>query len=320
MLKALAAATAKPPRIPFAVTDGPFLKFYREYLVNHYFTGIEEEYRKSEAFTNDIAEHTHLRTVRFHDALVPWTQKVFDLTGSTVCEIGSGTGSSTIAFAPYVDRIHCFELDKKSTHAAQARLNFFNVQNVSFEDELFGPQSSFVTAGRLADIVLFVAVLEHMTFNELDAALKAAFTALRPGGIIIVAETPNRLSVFDYHSSWLPFYQWLPLDVRRRYHNRSPRQHFAYDIGNVSKASPKEVEERLTRWGRGISYHDFELALGEGVHDMIVADGWEPEVRALAPVFKDDEILLDIFKKFEISANKAFARSWLYLILRKPID
>lgn len=320
MQKALAESRAAPLRIPFAVTDEPFLGFYREYLANHYFTGVEDEYRNSTQFTHDVAEHTHLRTVRFHDALVPWAQKVFDLSGSTVCEIGSGTGSSTIAFAPYVNQIHCFELDEKSTRAAQARFNFFDIQNVAFEDELFGPQSNFVKSGHTADIVLFVAVLEHMTFNELDAALKAAFAVLRPGGIIIVAETPNRLSVLDYHSSWLPFYQWLPLDVRRRYHNKSPRQHFAYDIENVSKISPNEVEERLTRWGRGVSYHDFELALGPDVHDMIVADGWEPEVRPLAPVFKDDEILLDIFKRFEISANKAFARSWLYLIVRKPVN
>ncbi len=54
------------------------------------------------------------------------------------------------------------------------------------------------------------------------------------------------------------------------------------------------------------------------MHEWIIADGWEDAVRPLAPVFTDDTILLDTFERCKITANKAFARSWLYMILQKP--
>jgi ubiquinone/menaquinone biosynthesis C-methylase UbiE len=304
--------------LPFAVSEDPFASSYSDYLRANYFTGFEQAYLNSDQFKHDVAEHVHRRTTRFHDHLVPWIGRVFDLKGATALEIGSGTGSSTLAFSPYVEKLHCYEIDEKSTRAAKERMRLFNVSNVSFEGELFGPQCRFIQDGKVADVVLFVAVIEHMTFEEMSTCLRAAYACLRPGGIIVVAETPNRLTVTDYHSSWINFYQWLPPEIRERYYDRSPRQHFAHDIGAVRAKNPFHTAERLTRWGNGVSYHDFELALGNDVHNCVVADGWEDEVRPLAPVFKDDEVLTDIFTKWDIKANKAFARSWLYFILKKP--
>lgn len=304
--------------LPFDVCSDTFAEAFGAYLRQHYFTGLEAEYLASDQFRHDVAEHVHRRTTRFHDCLVPWISSVFDLSAATVLEIGSGTGSSTLAIAPYVKHIHCYEIDDKSTRAAKERMKFWGVGNVNFEEQLFNPQARFVLDGPKADAILFIAVLEHMTYDELETALRTAYKTLRPGGIILVAETPNRLSVFDYHSSWMPFYQWLPPAVRERYYDRSSRPHFVYDVGTVRANNLFRTEERLTRWGNGVSYHDFELALGNEVHNWIVADGWEENVRPLAPVFKDDELLLDIFQKWEVKAHKAFARSWLYLILRKP--
>jgi len=306
--------------VHFDLLSTSYVESYSSFLKEHYFTGFEEEYLKSDAFQHDVNEHVFRRTTRFRDHLVPWVQAVHDLKSATVLEVGSGTGASTLAFAPYVKEIYCYEIDEKATRAAKERMKFWELRNVHFEEQLFCPQARFVQDGRKADVVLFITVLEHMTYGELETALRTAYRALRPGGIIVVAETPNRLSVFDYHSSWMPFYQWLPPAVRERYFDRSPRQHFVYDVGAVKANNPFHTEERLTRWGNGVSFHDFELALGNEVHNWIVADGWEDAVRPLAPIFKDDELLLDIFERWEIKAHRAFARSWLYLIIKRPVD
>jgi ubiquinone/menaquinone biosynthesis C-methylase UbiE len=304
-------------RLPFDIEGEEFKAAFKEYLLSHYFAGLEEEYVNSDSFQNDVNEHVFKRTRRFHDHLVPWLAKVYPLRDAVAIEVGGGTGSSALAFSPYVKSIHCYEIDGKSIDAAEFRLKHFGVTNVYNERELFDPECRFVKSGNKADVILLVAVLEHMTFDEFETVLKTSYDALKPGGVILIAETPNRLTVMDFHSSWMPFYQWLPPKIRKRYASRSPRAHFAYDVNAVSRNNPSGVEEMLTRWGNGVSYHDFEIVFGDNIHDLIVADGWEDEIRPLAPVFPDDEILLDIFQKFNIKANKAFARSWLYMILRK---
>jgi 2-polyprenyl-3-methyl-5-hydroxy-6-metoxy-1,4-benzoquinol methylase len=287
-------------------------------ITSLFFKDMEEAYLKSDQFKNDFAEHLYKRYQRFADHLVPWAESFYPDNQPVVLEIGSGSGSSTLAFAPTAKHIHCYEIDDKSTECAKRRLDFFNIKNVSFENELFNQDARFVREGRRADIILLVAVLEHLTHDEFQMILRTSVDVLNPGGIIVISETPNRLTVTDFHTSWIPFYQWLTPELQQTYYDRSPRQHFVHDIGDIKKTNPTALRERLTRWGNGVSYHDFELAIGPDVHSWIVADGWEEGVRPLAPIFPDDEILLDVFKKMHIKANKAFARSWLYMILKKP--
>jgi len=295
-----------------------FIEKFSDYLKEHYYSDQAPEYFQTGEFENSINEQTHKRSDRFSEHLIPWIDRVFDLNGKDMLEIGSGTGASTQAFAPFCNSISCYEIDQKSVRAAKARAEMSGWANVSFEDEPFGKACRFAQQGRKADIVSFVGVLEHMPFEIVMDTLSTAFDALRPGGVIVITDTPNRLSPFDYHTSWIPFFQWLPVEVQRQYYRRSDRPHFVFDVSDVEKQAPWEVPGRLRGWGNGVSFHEFELALGTRVHDMIVADGWEDEIVKLSNVFDDDHWLLDMFEKMNVKAHKAFARSWLHLIIQKP--
>lgn len=302
---------------PLAIHDQRFADLFREYMLKEYYDGHRREFVQSADFEHDLNEHTFRRTERFHNHLVPWLRSVYDLDGKVALEVGSGTGASTIAFAPYLKHVHCFEIGEKSIRAAEFRMNHFGISSVQQHRQLFNPDCRLVKNGEKVDIVLLVAALEHMTFEEVETVLTCAYASLNTGGVILIAETPNRLCPFDYHTSWLPFYQWLPEPVKERYSDFSTRNHFASDMRYVRESNPSTLRDRLIRWGSGVSYHEFEIIFGKDIHSKIIADGWEDEVRALAPVFWDDEILLDMFKHFEIAANKAFARSWLYFIIQK---
>lgn len=305
----------------FDTSGDAYRSAMRELLLGTKFRDASPAYTKSPLFTSDISEEVHRRVDRFRDCLAPWINRVFPLKNAVVAEIGSGTGSSTLAFAPFVKRIHCFEIEPSTTAIAKKRLSLAGVENVVFEDGLFDANSPFVNAPTQVDIILLIAVLEHLHFDEFKEILRVAFGKLRPGGVILIGETPNRLSFNDYHSSWTPFSQWLPPEVVSEYYKYSPRVNYLEDFGNMAtvhgERSPA-FHERIVRWGRGVSFHDFELALGPQVHNMIVLDGWEDEVRPLAPIFKDDEVLVDIFSNLKLNCHRAFARSWLYLAIRKP--
>jgi hypothetical protein len=70
--------------------------------------------------------------------------------------------------------------------------------------------------------------------------------------------------------------------------------------------------ERLTRWGCGISYHEFELVLGEEVHQYVIAEGFEPEIEHLIGLLPDDLIILTQLKMFASNVHKAFGRRALH--------
>jgi SAM-dependent methyltransferase len=237
-----------------------------------------------------------------------------------VIEVGSGGGASTCAFAPYVHHIHCFELEEHPKNVARARLGYFGYDNVTFENGLFDRSSSIYSHDQAFDMVLLIAVLEHVHFRELREILLAAIDLLKPGGLIVIGETPNRLAFRDTHTSRINFFCALPPEIQSEYFRFSPREHFVNDVGAIVRqygAASPQTRERLTRWGCGVSYHDFELVLGTDVHNKIVLDGWEEEITPLLQHKEDDDVLLDIFQKVGTSVNRAFARGWMYFAIKK---
>jgi protein-L-isoaspartate O-methyltransferase len=106
-------------------------------LMRWKFLDYPEEYLLSAQFQSDITEEIYRRVDRFGSCLVPWVRRVHPPAGARVIEVGSGTGSSTLAFAPHVGQVHCFEIEPKTTAIAKERLRFWGVHNVTFEECLF---------------------------------------------------------------------------------------------------------------------------------------------------------------------------------------
>ncbi|WP_080432701.1 class I SAM-dependent methyltransferase [Burkholderia ubonensis] len=295
------------------ISDGYREKF-REALFKTSYYWVPEDARNSESVSADIDAHVERRFRFFDGNIVPWVSSVADLSQMTVIEIGSGTGSSTLAFAPHVKRVICHEIDNLSSSAARARLDYFGIDNVEIRNELFGPDSNIAVKREPVHLVMLCAVLEHMHFDELHSALVTAWDLLQPGGLLVVADTPNRLALFDEHTSLLPFFSTLPPDLRTRYAAHSPRPDFAE---SMARKTGNEQIDTLTRWGSGISYHEFELALGHDIHDHIVLDGYETEILDLMPDQIDDIVLRAAFHYYRIPAHLAFTRHNLYFVLRK---
>jgi ubiquinone/menaquinone biosynthesis C-methylase UbiE len=270
----------------------------------------------SEVFERDLAAHTEYRFRVFEQWIATWLRPVApDMSQMTAIEVGSGTGSSTLAFAREVKRLISFEIDTKATAAAKARLSAFGLDNVEFHDGQFDAASQVARSGEQADLIILCAVLEHMTHQERMNTLKTAWATLRSGGLLVVADTPNRFAVFDDHTSLLPYYSALPTWLQEEYSRYSPRADFKNSIDNTP---PADMPEVLARWGAGISYHDFELALGQSIHEYVVLDGYESSLLAMYPDRVDDGLMRIAFDHFEIPAHRAFTRSLLHFALKKP--
>ena len=107
------------------------------------------------------------------------------------------------------------------------------------------------------DFIIFYATLEHMVMEERIVTLAHAWHMLIPGSFLVVIETPNRLWYQDIHTSQLPFFNWLPDELAFKYSRFSNRDNFKELYHDLND---KNMNHFLRR-GRGVSYHEFEIAI-----------------------------------------------------------
>ncbi len=187
--------------------------------------------------------------------IAPWLHQVKDLNDAHILEIGCGTGISTLALTEQGAKVVGVDVDAGALEVAKDRMKI-----AGYEAELHlvnGDEIQESFKGKKFDFIIYYAVLEHMTVKERLASLQQAWDMLPKGGYLAVIETPNRLWYYDSHTAALPFYDWLPDDLAFYYSKFSSRKNF--------KDSYRELDDdqlmKFARWGRGASYHEFEVAI-----------------------------------------------------------
>ncbi len=253
---------------------------------------------------------------------VPWVDRVAPLAGSQVVEIGCGAGASTAAFARRAAHIHGYDIEPAHVDGARIRARILGLKNVSCyavaPEQLLREIRRRHGAGKV-DLVLLYAVLEHCTPVECLETIQTGWALLRPGGHLVVVETPNRLSYLDVHTTFLPFFHLLPAPIALRYYRRTQRQRVIKTLDAAIQVSQQEAEQALVRLGAGISFHDFQIALDiEDLGVLLAADGYESEMLAWFPISLEERLLQTFFLTRDIPAPVGFARFVLNVILRKP--
>ena len=210
---------------------------------------------------HDLRAHLTKRTDTDRTNIVPWIDRYLDLARAEVLEIGCGTGASTVALAEQGARVVGIDPAEHAVDVARTRCALLDLDVVLHEGNGVDIQSSF--ADRQFDLIAFSASLEHMTFEERLASLRAAWDLLPARGLLCIVEAPNRLACFDDHTSLLPFFHWLPDDLALRYARFSERRDFGEHYRELDESSMF----RFLRQGRSVSFHEFQLALD---HDLSV--------------------------------------------------
>lgn len=197
------------------------------------------------------------RVQRDRSEIVPWLATLAPLSGARVLEIGSGRGASTFALTEQGARVTAVDVNRHATDYATAQLSAVGLR-ATFQNVNAADLDHF--DGGPFDLVIFWASLEHMTVHERARAIRGAWALLQPGGSMAIVETPNRLWPYDSHTSRLPFFNWLPDEVAFPFLATSSRDDIRTDFSDYDA-------ELLTfqRLGRGVSYHEFELALGADI-------------------------------------------------------
>jgi S-adenosylmethionine-dependent methyltransferase len=298
------------------------MRLIEESLTRNYFTASNSWYSGPTAYLasdegqRDLQDHLHVRLDIFRSTVIPWLSDAKLLRGSRILEIGCGTGSSTVALAEQGADVTAVDILESSLAVAKDRCRVYGLR----ADFVCANATEVhaVFANRNFDFIIFFAVLEHMTHEERMISMNNTWNMLSPGSLWCVVDTPNRLWYFDDHTSLLPFYLWLPDEVAFFYSKFSPRNSF----NNLYREMDDESKMDFLRRGRGVSFHEFELAMKQAA---------SLDVASSLPIYLRKKTLMrkmlwmltsgSRFESFLVQSgpkiHKGFYQPYLELIIRK---
>lgn len=266
----------------------------------------------------DLDEHTRRRLHAFRTQVVPWLDSARPLSGARILEIGCGTGASTVALAEQGASVTAIDIDAESLVVARDRCRLHGVDAEFMR--VNGAAAAELPALGQFDLVIFFACLEHMTYEERLAAMRTTWNGLKPAALWCSIETPNRLWWFDEHTSFLPFYNWLPDELAFDYSRYSPRDPFRSSY----RERGDEAFTSFLRHGRGVSYHEFELAMMDAAQLDVVSSlplwlrrdgvlGWRALKRLRKPKHRYERLIASL----RPDLHRGFFQPYLDLIIRK---
>lgn len=247
------------------------------------------------------------------DPILPWVERVVPLAGRSVVDFGCGEGPVTCAIAERAATVVALDIDRPAVEDGRRRAAALGLEprfvSGPFEDLLrevrnIGP----------ADVFVLFAVLEHMTIDERLRTLAVARETVGRDGFIVVAETPNRLLPWDYHTSQLPFFGFLPDDLALRYVDRSERVEFRDNVSDALASSEAAGRERLIRWGRGVSFHEFELAFDDFPANVIACN-YELDLFPVRELHREELSLARLLKGVRPDIPPSFTRYWIDVVI-----
>jgi S-adenosylmethionine-dependent methyltransferase len=262
----------------------------RTSLVRNFFAKSPEGYISSETGEQDVSDHLFARLNEDRKSIVPWLNDVKTLRGANILEIGCGTGSSTVALAEQGAKVVGIDVDEKGLADARERCRLYGL-DVSLHN-LNATEVKDAFSDRRFDIIIFIASLEHMTHDERMVAMRDTWDMLSSGDLWCVTQTPNRLWYSDFHTSQLPFFNWLPDDLAFKYTRFSPRPY----LGDRFAEYNEDSKTSFLRLGRGVSYHEFDLAMKPADQLKIVS--------ALSLYLRRKKLLTDL--KWKISDHNRY--------------
>jgi 2-polyprenyl-3-methyl-5-hydroxy-6-metoxy-1,4-benzoquinol methylase len=239
----------------------------------HYYTGRMRDKRNypPAVYERTVRNKLDLRLDSDRRLIIPWLDATKPLRGSRILEIGCGTGCSTVALLEQGASVVGIDLDRDALAVARDRCRAYGLTAELLV--LNADQIGAVFEPGQFDHIIFFASLEHMTVRERLASLRQAWALLPEGGLLSVVETPNRLWYYDGHTALLPWAHWLPDELALAYARFSPRANFRELFSEDTETTRAE----FARTGRGMSYHEFDLAIGPDltvVSSLSSFQGW----------------------------------------------
>jgi 2-polyprenyl-3-methyl-5-hydroxy-6-metoxy-1,4-benzoquinol methylase len=200
------------PRNPNVVAQhSPCLTTYSDELIRLIFEAYGSLFTCDE-ISRDVDETEAALDVRY-SVLAYFDESIF-ARPLRILDYGCGSGSSILALARMFPHASITGVDfvPSFLKIAQLRAEHYGHHNVTIQQ--------VPTSGRLEniepfDVVFLNAVYEHLLPPERPAVLQNTWSVLKPGGALILNQTPHRWFPIETHTSGLPLINYLPEALTR---------------------------------------------------------------------------------------------------------
>lgn len=307
------------PTFPDMRARDPWLDDTADGICRRYLQEVRAEVQSAE-FDDRFARATMF--------LLPYLSRVFKGRNLRALEVGCGEGAKAIALANVFGEYVGLDIVPRVIKTAQNVSRKYGLKNTHFEVVEAANLGKFLEVQeRRFDIILLYAVLEHLTVEEKLDLLRLCWNYLSDDGHLFVGEAPNRMVPTDFHSSKLLYFQCMPLDLWRRYYERSPHESWRRALdGAVGK---EQFEHVAFRRGLHIGHQEFELGLPSvaRLSDHMVADNFAVEMLNLYPYTPVEFLKLCEFDQLTsfspgvrlvpIEFPRVFSRYYVEMLLQK---
>jgi 2-polyprenyl-3-methyl-5-hydroxy-6-metoxy-1,4-benzoquinol methylase len=274
------------------------------------------EARPLEGAPGEDPNSWEMRRRRAAEYLIPWIEQTVPLKDKTVLEYGCGNADVSCAFAARAGRMIGVDIDPGWIELGREEVRKRGLDNVELElHPAETIREAVATRRGQIDLFLLYAVLEHLTVAERLAVLALAREVVKPDGAIVVCETPNRLVYFDHHTARMPFFQLLPDELALDYYHRSDREDLKAAIDDAARNGRDAALQAIARWGRGVSFHEFEVVFGERLAQHVIASNYDPILFGERPIHPEEALLARYLNHLRPDLAPAFSRAWIDLIL-----
>lgn len=214
-----------------------------------------------------------------HVTLPELEYRIGDIRGRRVLDYGCGTGSSTVPLIAAGADVDGFDIDAAAVGLAVERIR----EHGMAAGKLVAGTSA-ESAGLNAaeyDLVYMNCVLERVPHDLRHSVLADAVRCLRPGGVLAVAQSPNRWWPRDVYLTGLWFLPWTPPGSRvgTWYASRFGR------LRGTLRPGPDTGRELQHRGVWGITYRSTMRALPAGSRCINMEPGqdrWSSHTRPLS--------------------------------------
>lgn len=279
---------------------------------NYLDRGYTKERLSKEEYEQALLGQLFYRLDYNRTRIIPWLDSVKPLKGSSILEVGCGTGISTLALSEQGAVVTGVDIDEGALKVNEDRLR---IANIPSDTHIKNGDKIIELNTKSYDFIIYYAALEHMTVEERISSINQAWSMLKSGSYLVIIETPNRLWYHDSHTAGLPFFDWLPDDLAFYYSKYSNRANFK----DLFREINEDKMMSFKRWGRGMSYHELEIATELPLSKLnLVSSLGEFEKSA----FLKNGILGSRYVKFLKTINKdlknGFCYPYLDVVIRKP--
>lgn len=289
------------------------------------------DYLESTPGRNQICEQLYVRLSQASESFIPWVSRTLMLRDLRVLEIGCGTGSSTAAMARAGAKVTGLDIAPGFLAVAETRLSSLGLQaefralDPDWLTSLSHAKDQLAIAAYhqpTFDAIVCYALLEHLTPNERLTLLSAIRDMIGDSAhiVLIVYETPNRFAPVDWHSTRVAFPDCVPDEIAQAYLAKRLAKEHPWRK-NLEAFDTSAGRLNWYRGGRGVSFHEFDIAFGMENIDVL-QDGYAEEgshIRSFSPNADYERALADVFENMQPPVPRAFCRPTLDVILRVRI-